>query len=248
MKAILHNFAPLLFINEQTDTLMLHAPPYGFKLRNFNMRAKLSAFRENASSWTPTKHNTCAVVGNSGILRLTNYGKRIDSHDAIFRVNHAPVAAFAQYVGTRTTFHVTSSHWKRELIAHPRRRFLVVCDRPFVYSCQNLLFAKRYQNIQLINPLFYRNVSNFAGHSKIPLTGFVAIFAALTLCTTVNTFGFTLVDLSRICQYYYEHPLQCKMTDKMYHARRGDSYFHDFAAHRKTVQWLNKTSIVNAYT
>ena len=33
---------------------------------------------------------SCALVGNSGILPLSDYGKAIDAHQVVFRFNHAP--------------------------------------------------------------------------------------------------------------------------------------------------------------
>jgi hypothetical protein len=39
----------------------------------------------------PRQFATCAVVGNSGDLLKTEFGQKIDAHDAVFRDNEAPV-------------------------------------------------------------------------------------------------------------------------------------------------------------
>lgn len=224
---------PLLFVNESRTTLMKYAPPYGFKFQKFGF-PHLERFMTNATYRNISHYKQCAVIGNSGILLKGKHGAFIDKHDAVFRTNHAPTKKFSTHVGTKTTFHVTSSHWIRELKDHKSRSFLVICDRPFVYSCQNILFAKKYSNVHLINPLFYRYLQSFTPRSKIPLTGFVSIAIALHLCDKVNIFGFT-VNTTDACDYYYS----CKSTDKAYHLRKGDHLYHNFAEHRKLLQhWI----------
>ena len=247
----LGKFAPLLFIRETPHHLMEHRPPFGFKFQTFKI-SQIENFRKNASSWEPGRYTNCAVVGNSGILKIQNHGTDIDSNDAVFRVNHSPVKMFSAFVGSKTTYHVSSSHWIRELRLHPHRNFLVVCDRPFVYSCQNVMFREVRQNVQLVNPIFYKNVSHFTGRSKIPLTGIVAVFIALSMCQSVHLFGFSFGEFDflserKICQYYYESQETCRISDKTYHARNGDSIFHDFKAHKKLLRYLNQTGLVRMH-
>lgn len=230
---------PLLFVNESSDALMRHAPPYGFKFQMFQ-RTRLEEMKRNAW-WEPLpRAKSCAVVGNSGILRQRRDGALVDAHDLVFRVNHAPTTGYEPHVGNKTDYHVSASHWMREKKEHPSRSFLVVCDRPYVYSCQNAMFATRRPGVQMINPLFYREVRTFAGDSKIPLTGFVAVSLALRLCDRVRLFGFSVYTPrknDRVCEYYYA----CARSAHWYNTRRGNLLFHDFAAHRKTLQeWASR--------
>ena len=63
---------------------------------------------------------TCAVVGNSGVTLLKEYGEEIDNHDAVVRINMAPIRGFEKYVGKRA-FDVVNSHNVREILQVRRR-------------------------------------------------------------------------------------------------------------------------------
>jgi hypothetical protein len=55
------------------------------------------------------RFGTCAVVGNSPSLKQYNYGKEIDAHDAVLRLNYAPTAGYEQFVGSKTTIRLVNS-------------------------------------------------------------------------------------------------------------------------------------------
>eukprot|EP00873_Tetraselmis_striata_P013649 jgi/Tetstr1/433913/TSEL_023093.t1 len=50
------------------------------------------------------RHATCALVGNSGIMRNSKMGQEIDSHEAVLRINYAPTRGFEADVGSKTTY------------------------------------------------------------------------------------------------------------------------------------------------
>ncbi|XP_051534165.1 sia-alpha-2,3-Gal-beta-1,4-GlcNAc-R:alpha 2,8-sialyltransferase-like [Myxocyprinus asiaticus] len=55
------------------------------------------------SSPIPNKHyNTCAVIGNIGILTSSRCGPKIDKYDFVFRCNFAPTEVFRRDVGRQT--------------------------------------------------------------------------------------------------------------------------------------------------
>ncbi|KAK4440616.1 Beta-1,6-galactosyltransferase GALT29A [Sesamum alatum] len=56
------------------------------------------------------KYQSCAVVGNSGILLNKNYGKLIDSHEAVIRLNNARIASFERNVGAKTSISFVNSN------------------------------------------------------------------------------------------------------------------------------------------
>jgi beta-galactoside alpha2,6-sialyltransferase (sialyltransferase 2) len=55
------------------------------------------------------RFKTCAVVSSASSLREYRYGKEIDAHDAVFRINNAPVDGYEKMVGQRTTVRVINS-------------------------------------------------------------------------------------------------------------------------------------------
>mmetsp|Transcript_6483 Transcript_6483/g.12169 ORF Transcript_6483/g.12169 Transcript_6483/m.12169 type:complete len:570 (+) Transcript_6483:372-2081(+) len=56
-------------------------------------------------------NSRCAVVGNSGSLLLRNFGRSIDSHDIVVRLNQAPTQRYAKHLGTKATFRVINKSW-----------------------------------------------------------------------------------------------------------------------------------------
>ncbi|KAL3828558.1 hypothetical protein ACJIZ3_017360 [Penstemon smallii] len=56
------------------------------------------------------KYKTCAVVGNSGILLQSDYGKLIDSHEAVIRLNNARTTRFEKNVGSKTSISFVNSN------------------------------------------------------------------------------------------------------------------------------------------
>ena len=71
------------------------------------------------------QYGTCAVVGNSGRLVNARHGAEIDTHDAVFRINYAPVHGFTEHVGSKTTFDVVNSAHARFMIGkHRESKFI----------------------------------------------------------------------------------------------------------------------------
>ncbi|KAK6242868.1 hypothetical protein SCA6_008257 [Theobroma cacao] len=65
----------------------------------------------------PRQFRTCAVVGNSGDLLKTRFGKEIDSHDAVIRDNEAPVnEKYAKYVGLKRDFRLVVRGAARNMV------------------------------------------------------------------------------------------------------------------------------------
>ncbi|KAL6143041.1 hypothetical protein ACLB2K_053740 [Fragaria x ananassa] len=66
----------------------------------------------------PRQFRTCAVVGNSGDLLKTEFGKEIDAHDAVIRDNEAPVnEKYAKYVGLKRDFRLVVRGAARNMVS-----------------------------------------------------------------------------------------------------------------------------------
>ncbi len=57
------------------------------------------------------RYKSCAVIGNGGVLKRYAFGKAIDSHEAVFRLNQAPVKSYERLVGSKTTYRVLNNKW-----------------------------------------------------------------------------------------------------------------------------------------
>ncbi|XP_033640604.1 CMP-N-acetylneuraminate-beta-galactosamide-alpha-2,3-sialyltransferase 2-like [Asterias rubens] len=148
----------------------------------------------------------CAVVGNSGNLRNSKYGKLIDSHHRVIRVNYGPTEGYEDDVGSKEThrlaYPVSFNNVKKG--AH----FVMV---PFGINDINWLISAltdgkitwtyapvyRYIDVDkskvlLFNPaLMYYAKQNWIGDKENwPSTGFMMLLFSFHICDEVNVFGF----------------------------------------------------------
>ncbi|TRY87566.1 hypothetical protein DNTS_014527 [Danionella cerebrum] len=59
--------------------------------------------RSQYADASPNRCRTCAVIGNSGNLKGSRYGRYIDLHEFVIRINMGPTKGFEKDVGTKTT-------------------------------------------------------------------------------------------------------------------------------------------------
>ena len=78
----------------------------------YHPAGKMHAEALPASDLTVT-FDTCAVIGNGGVLVHNEYGDAIDRHDAVFRFNDGPTQGFEKLVGSKTTFRIINNNWSR---------------------------------------------------------------------------------------------------------------------------------------
>ncbi|XP_038900671.1 beta-1,6-galactosyltransferase GALT29A isoform X2 [Benincasa hispida] len=66
--------------------------------------------RYNGSVGSDQRYSSCAVVGNSGILLNSDYGKLIDSHEIVIRLNNAKTDNYESKVGSKTSVSFINSN------------------------------------------------------------------------------------------------------------------------------------------
>ncbi|XP_015671056.1 CMP-N-acetylneuraminate-beta-galactosamide-alpha-2,3-sialyltransferase 2 [Protobothrops mucrosquamatus] len=177
---------------------------------------------------------TCAVVGNSGRLRGSKYGEKIDSHKFVMRMNTAQVTGFEEDVGTRTTHHFMYPESAVNL--HPNVHLVLVPFKPLDLKWlasalstgdiqQTYKRVKRFikadkSKILIIHPVFLKYIQDkwTWHHGKYPSTGLITLIFAIHTCTQVSVFGFG-ADSNGNWHHYWE--------DNRYAAAFRKSGVHD---------------------
>ncbi|XP_060767537.1 CMP-N-acetylneuraminate-beta-galactosamide-alpha-2,3-sialyltransferase 1-like [Neoarius graeffei] len=155
----------------------------------------------------PSRCRSCSVVGNSGNLLSSYYGKLIDSSNFVIRINQAPTQGFEHDVGSRTTHHVMYPESAIDLQNSSTIMLLIpfkILDLEWLVSSltsghinhtympvRSRISANRH-NVLVYNPLFMKYVHEvwLESHGRYPSTGFLSIIFALHICDQVNVFGF----------------------------------------------------------
>ena len=156
----------------------------------------------------------CAVVGNSGIVLLKEKGEEIDDHDAVFRLNLAPVKGFERYVGSKTYFNIVNAHNLKEIL-QGRRRWKSVDQTSKIVMFETASHFARYHLAKpllekygeaspvLLNPMFANHCHDIwiqllkllskakeKEFNRKPMSGFFATMMAIQVREHVDLYGF----------------------------------------------------------
>lgn len=165
--------------------------------------------------------NTCAVVGNGGILANSSCGEDIDSAQFVIRCNLPPLEnGYNKHVGNKTnlvTANPTIIINKYGSLKSRRRAFV---DNVSIYG-DSLLFLSAFtfafstdvslkihytlEDFQssvkavFMNPDYHRNLDKFWRSQNVKLgsrmsSGFMMVSLALEICNNVDVFGFWPFD------------------------------------------------------
>ncbi|GMH23465.1 hypothetical protein Nepgr_025308 [Nepenthes gracilis] len=150
---------------------------------------KLSLVLPDQSPYYPRQFGHCAVIGNSGDLLKTKFGKEIDGYDAVFRENGAPIQNYTEYVGTKSTFRLLNRGSAKALdkvaeLYDAGKEVLII--KTTIHDS----ISKMIREVPIRNPVYLMLGASFGSAAKG--TGLKALEFALSICDTVDMYGFTV--------------------------------------------------------
>ncbi|KAJ7945648.1 sialyltransferase-like protein 2 [Quillaja saponaria] len=150
---------------------------------------KLSLVLPETPPYLPRQFGRCAVIGNSGDLLKTKFGKEIDGYDAVVRENGAPIQNYTDYVGRKSTFRLLNRGSAKALakvveLDETRKEVLII--KTTIHDIMNTMIQK----IPIKNPVYLMLGGSFGSAAKG--TGLKALEFALSLCESVDMYGFTV--------------------------------------------------------
>lgn len=150
---------------------------------------KLSLVLRETPPYFPREFGRCAVIGNSGDLLKTKFGKEIDTYNAVFRENGAPIQNYTEYVGSKSTFRLLNRGSAKALdkvveLDESRKEVLIV--KTTIHDIMNQMIRE----IPIKNPVYLMLGASFGSAAKG--TGLKALEFALSICDSVDMYGFTV--------------------------------------------------------
>ncbi|XP_039135410.1 LOW QUALITY PROTEIN: sialyltransferase-like protein 2 [Dioscorea cayenensis subsp. rotundata] len=150
---------------------------------------KLALVLPETPPYVPRQFGRCAVIGNSGDLLKTNFGAEIDGYDAVFRENGAPIQNYTQYVGRKCTFRLLNRGSAKALdkvadLDDTGKEVLII--KTTIHDIMN----KMIREVPISNPVYLMLGASFGSAAKG--TGLKALEFALSICDSVDMYGFTV--------------------------------------------------------
>ncbi|KAJ4958217.1 hypothetical protein NE237_025328 [Protea cynaroides] len=150
---------------------------------------KLALVLPETPPYVPRQFGRCAVIGNSGDLLKTRFGKEIDGYDAVGRENGAPIQNYTEYVGRKSTFRLLNRGSAKALdkvadLDETGKEVLVV--KTTIHDIMN----KMIREVPIYNPVYLMLGASFGSSAKG--TGLKALEFALSICDSVDMCSFTV--------------------------------------------------------
>ncbi|NXO02475.1 SIA4B sialyltransferase, partial [Rhinopomastus cyanomelas] len=200
--------------------LTLQGAPSAIQLQDIIQQLFTVLRAPTGSVWDPSRCRTCAVVGNSGWLKGSGHGLRIDAHDWVLRMNRAKIASFELDVGMRTTHHFMYPESAVNL--GPGIHLVLIPFKPLdlqwiasafstgeltrTYVRVKQFISADRNKVLVLSPAFLKYVHDnwVQRRGRYPSTGFTALLFALHACQQVSVFGFG-ADAEGNWHHYWEN-------------------------------------------
>ncbi|XP_072044287.1 alpha-2,8-sialyltransferase 8B-like isoform X3 [Amphiura filiformis] len=214
------------------------------------------------------KFNTCAVVGNGGILQNSRCGKEIDSTDFVLRFNMGALKGYIDDVGFNTTImsintegigwmignltngtDLLKAFWQERLYSLPENTILwhmkhPNTSRPVLRTMYDILYGSNHKRVPR---LAFATANLVAPTAKIwnisrPTSGLIGLTFATAICNRISLYGFYPFykdeNNKPLSNHYYEN-LKFNFTSDSVH-----TYNEEYSLLRE----LNRTGAIRLVT
>ncbi|XP_021286093.1 sialyltransferase-like protein 2 [Herrania umbratica] len=211
---------------------------------------KLSLVLPETPPYVPRQFAQCAVIGNSGDLLKTRFGKEIDSYDVVIRENGAPFENYTEYVGKKSSFRLLNRGSAKALdkvVELDETRHEVLIIKTTIHD----IMSQMIREIPIRNPVYLMLGASFGSAAKG--TGLKALEFALSVCDSVDMYGFTVdPGYKEWTRYFsesrkghtplhgraYYQMMECLGLIKIHSPMRADS--------NRVVKWVPSRSAIRA--
>jgi len=218
------------------------------------------------SSFTGNRRmGRCAVVGNAGAMLQKEYGKYIDAHDTVMRINILPTSKYVANLGSKTTYRVLSYKMSKDVCCvkeksaytpdHPKVEYFIWFGTPQGKRTIEQNFHKRHPTNKLHvmgKPFLDSAVGAFKGMRTELLrigqgpfddwsymtSGMHAVLGLIRQCDSLSVFGFT-ADINTKGAYWF--------TGRSAPPRSGRTQ-HSWDHERMVLRLLHASGLLNVCT
>eukprot|EP00873_Tetraselmis_striata_P016654 jgi/Tetstr1/436918/TSEL_025691.t1 len=224
-KHLLEGLEPYIFMTEANRTSVFataenffytHAGPR-LSARAYNSKSARGLPEEDEPLLSPTgapdrRHKSCAIVGNGVQLLSASYGKEIDRHEAVMRINQGPFLGFEPYVGSKTHYRLINHKWADAYTTNPylqlEKNATLVVSRTGWQEFLTCARKMKKHRPDVTMRLLTRESADAAGNmlrfmrkrleqllgvrypgKASPSSGWVGLHFMLQSCDTVTTYG-----------------------------------------------------------
>ena len=173
------------------------------------------------------RNSSCAIVTGSPALKQYKYGKLIDQHDIVMRLNRRCMEPTDSYGSKRTHMMVNNGFWLEDdrlyqkiSLLKDKKEFVILNIFSWRWLTKDILsllefFKTRNQSLNktlVLDPEFisdvFRTFNAFTnGNSYWPSSGFFSLVILSRVCSSVHGFGFIDPAEDDGHAYWAEHQL-----------------------------------------